>query len=90
MFKFDKQPKYKIGQKVLMNIKTSDTHTGLSFNNEVEFLITGIKAGYMHRSHGVDDYTETYLYGLIPSDSSALNRGQDPLYWILEKDVVVK
>lgn len=76
------QPKYKIGQVVKVLIKTKDEKSGFSFENEVEGIISEIKAS--GTSQG-----DTYEYGITTDLPGCYHNGKPPFTYIKEESVVL-
>lgn len=76
------QPKYKIGQVVKVKIKTEDKATGFSFENEVEGIISVIKASGTSQD-------DTYEYGVTTDMPGCYHNGKPPFVFIYEDKVVL-
>jgi hypothetical protein len=77
------QPKYKIGQIVKVKIKTEDKTSGFSFENEVEGVISVIKASGT-------SLRDTYEYGITKDLPGCYHNGEPPFKYVFEEDVVLK
>ena len=76
------QPKYKIGQVVKVKIKTEDKASGFSFENEVEGIISVIKAS------GTSNF-DTYEYGVTTDLPGCYHNGKPPFAYLYEGDIVL-
>jgi hypothetical protein len=76
------QPKYKIGQVVRVEIKTEDKATGFIFKNQVQAIISTIRASGTSES-------DTYEYGVTTDLPRCYHNGNPPFAYILENKIVL-
>lgn len=74
------QPRYKIGQAVMVDVKTTDEASGLRFSNMVECHISVIRAS----GTSVED---TYEYGVTLDMPGCYHAGKAPFKFVIEHDV---
>lgn len=77
------QPKYKIGQTVIVEIKTNDAATGIEFKNTIEAIISVIRASGTSQS-------DTYEYGVTLDLPGCYHSGKPPFEYILEEKINLK
>jgi hypothetical protein len=75
------QPKYKIGQLVKVEIQTEDKATGFIFKNEVQAIISSIRASGTSK--------DTYEYGVTTDLPGYYYDGKPPFAQILEDKIVL-
>lgn len=76
------QPKYKFGQKVVVEVITIHTESRQEFKNEVIGFIHTIMCA------GTEKET-TYEYGISTDLPAAYYNGNNPFVYILEKDIKI-
>jgi hypothetical protein len=76
------QPKYKIGQEVIVEIKTKDENSGIEFRNTVKAYISVIKAS------GTSE-KDTYEYGVTTDLPACYHSGKHPFAYIYEDKIIL-
>jgi len=82
-YRLESQPKYKIGQTVVVVVETKDEKSGLKFKNKVEGKISLIKASG-------DSEQDTYEYGITTDMPGCYHTGKRPFDHVFEDYIVLK
>lgn len=77
------QPKYKIGQCVVVTVKTIDSNSGLEFKNKVEAHVSEIRAAGTEKK-------DTYEYGVTLDMPGCYHNGKRPFCFIIEDSIILK
>lgn len=82
MSRLENQPKYKIGQAVVVELETTHAASGKTFKNKVVGLISQIYAS------GTDQ-KDTYQYGITTDMPACYYNGEKPFIHVWEDHVVL-
>lgn len=83
MNRLENQPKYKIGQLIIVEIKTKDINSDLEFTNKIKAEISEIK------SSGFYNIEDAYTYGITTDMPSYSFYGKPPFIFINEGKIVL-
>lgn len=75
------QPKYQIGQAVVVAVKTKHEPTGEEFSNSIKAYISTIKAS------GTSE-KDTYEYGVTVDMPGCYHSGKSPFKYLYEDEIV--
>lgn len=82
MSRLDNQPKYKIGQAVVVDVELTHAPSGKSFKNQVIGVISQIYAA------GTDQ-KDTYQYGITTDMPACYHNGEKPFVHLWEDGIVL-